>query len=98
MTAPTAAAPLASARRILALLFTANLLIYVTRYLLAGLLPLVERAFTGTTKAQLGALASVFVAAYLVAAPLFGGARCVSLAASDFLRRPIRWLRAIDHR
>lgn len=83
MTEPTAAAPLASARRILALLFAANLLIYVTRYLLAGLLPLVERAFAGTTKTQLGALASIFVAAYLVAAPLFG-------ALAD--RLPRRWL------
>jgi pimaricinolide synthase PimS1 len=33
---------------------------------------------------------------YGVAIPAFGGGRCVSLAAADFLRRPIRWLRAIS--
>ncbi|PIE19487.1 MAG: hypothetical protein CSA65_02320 [Proteobacteria bacterium] len=71
-------------RRILALLFGANLLIYIARYLLAGVLPAVEQAFT-SSKTQLGALASVFVAAYVLAAPLFG-------TLGDRLER--RWLLA----
>ncbi|WP_181233509.1 non-ribosomal peptide synthetase [Enhygromyxa salina] len=33
---------------------------------------------------------------YAVMIPVFGGARCVSLGADEFLRRPIRWLRAIS--
>ena len=33
---------------------------------------------------------------YGIAMPVFGGFRGVSLAAADFARRPIRWLRAID--
>jgi MFS family permease len=74
-----------SSRRILALLFGANLLIYVARYLLAGVLPVVQQAFAGTSKTELGALASVFVAAYVLASPLFG-------ALGDRLER--RWLLA----
>ncbi len=61
-----------SPRRLLTFLFLANLLIYIARYLLAGVLPSVGRAFPKTSQAELGALASVFVAAYLISAPIFG--------------------------
>jgi MFS family permease len=49
-----------------------NLLNYIDRYVLAGVLPLVEKAFPGVTKEQLGWLAPAFLLVYMVTSPLFG--------------------------
>ena len=50
-----------SRTRILLLLFGINLLNYIDRYVLAGVLPLLERAFPGVSKQQLGWLAPAFL-------------------------------------
>ena len=64
--------PLQSRRALFALLFAINLLNYIDRALPASLLPLLERAFPGVDKLQLGYLASAFMVVYMVASPLFG--------------------------
>lgn len=57
---------------ILVLLFAINLLNYIDRYVLAGVLPLIEQAFAGITKERLGWLAPAFLVVYMVASPPFG--------------------------
>lgn len=57
---------------VLLVLFAINLLNYIDRYVLAGVLPLVEQAFPGISKQQLGWLAPAFLLVYMVASPLFG--------------------------
>ena len=57
---------------LLLLLFGINLLNYIDRYVLPGVLPLVEDAFPGVTKTHLGMLAPAFLVVYMIAAPLFG--------------------------
>jgi MFS family permease len=57
---------------VLALLFAINLLNYIDRYVLAGVLPLIEREFTGISKQQLGWLAPAFLIVYMLSSPLFG--------------------------
>lgn len=58
--------------RVLALLFTINLLNYIDRYVLPGVLPLIEEEFAGITKAQLGWLAPAFLVIYMLTSPAFG--------------------------
>jgi MFS transporter, Spinster family, sphingosine-1-phosphate transporter len=67
-----AAAPPAGAALALGLLFCINLLNYIDRYVLAGVLPLVEKEFTGITKERLGTLAPAFLVVYMLTSPLFG--------------------------
>jgi len=62
----------AGAGRILALLFAVNLLNYIDRYVLAGVLPLIEQAFPGISKQRLGLLAPAFLGVYMVTSPVFG--------------------------
>src|SRR5512142_1603861 len=62
----------ASAYGALVLLFCINLLNYIDRYALPGVLPLVEKAFPGISKERLGWLAPAFLIVYTVASPLFG--------------------------
>jgi MFS family permease len=57
---------------ILALLFCINLLNYIDRYVLAGVLPLIEDDFPGVTKEMLGWLAPAFLVIYMIASPVFG--------------------------
>lgn len=57
---------------LLLLLFSINLLNYIDRYVLPGVLPLVEEAFPGVTKTHLGLLAPAFLVVYMIASPLFG--------------------------
>jgi MFS family permease len=56
----------------LILLFGVNLLNYIDRYVLAGVLPLVEREFEGISKQQLGWLAPAFLIVYMLSSPVFG--------------------------
>jgi len=56
----------------LALLFGVNLLNYIDRYVLAGVLPLVEQTFAGITKERLGLLAPAFLVVYMITSPVFG--------------------------
>lgn len=73
MTSPARQTPHASnARRVLALLFAINLLNYIDRYVLAGVLPLLEKAFAGITKERLGLLAPAFLVVYMLTSPVFG--------------------------
>jgi len=60
------------AGRVLALLFAINLLNYIDRYVLAGVLPLLEQAFPGITKQRLGWLAPAFLVIYMLTSPVFG--------------------------
>ena len=55
----------------LALLTAVNLLNYLDRWLLAALLPLIERSF-GLSHFQSGVLSSAFVVGYCLFSPLFG--------------------------
>lgn len=55
----------------LLLLTTVNLLNYLDRWLLAALLPLIERSF-GLSHFQSGVLSSAFVVGYCLFSPLFG--------------------------
>ncbi len=57
---------------LLLLLFAINLLNYIDRYVLPGVLPLVEDAFPGVTKTDLGMLAPAFLVVYMIASPVFG--------------------------
>ena len=57
---------------LLLLLFAINLLNYIDRYVLPGVLPLVEEAFPSVTKTGLGMLAPAFLVVYMIASPLFG--------------------------
>lgn len=56
----------------LALLFSINLLNYIDRNVLPGVLPLVEKAFAGITKEMLGWLAPAFLVVYMLTSPVFG--------------------------
>jgi MFS family permease len=56
----------------LALLCAMNLLNYIDRYLLAGVLPLVEREWPGITKEQLGWLVPAFLIVYMIVSPACG--------------------------
>ncbi len=60
------------AASILALLFGINLLNYIDRYVLPGVLPLITKEFTGVTKEQLGTLAPAFLVTYMITSPGFG--------------------------
>ncbi|MBW2733499.1 MAG: MFS transporter [Deltaproteobacteria bacterium] len=60
------------ARGALWLLLILNLLVYMTRYAPAGVLPLLEESLLGVSKQQLGYLATVFAIVYLMGAPPFG--------------------------
>lgn len=73
----------------LSILTAVNLLNYLDRFLVAGILPLVLREF-GTSKAQGGLLTTVFVLVYMLAAPVAGvlgdrAPRRFVVAASVFL-------------
>lgn len=57
---------------VLALLFGVNLLNYIDRYVLAGVLPLIEEAFAGISKQRLGWLAPAFLVIYMATSPIFG--------------------------
>jgi predicted MFS family arabinose efflux permease len=57
---------------VLLLLFSINLLNYIDRYVLSGVLPLVEKAFPGVSKEQLGWLAPAFLIVYMLTSPVFG--------------------------
>ena len=57
---------------LLLLLFGINLLNYIDRYVLPGVLPLVEEAFPGVSKTGLGMLAPAFLVVYMIASPVFG--------------------------
>jgi MFS transporter, Spinster family, sphingosine-1-phosphate transporter len=61
-----------SARAVLVLLFGINLLNYIDRYVLAGVLPLVGKEFSGISKERLGTLAPAFLVIYLLTSPVFG--------------------------
>ena len=52
---------------LLLLLFAINLLNYIDRYVLPGVLPLVEEAFPSVTKTGLGMLAPAFLVVYMIA-------------------------------
>jgi predicted MFS family arabinose efflux permease len=58
--------------RVLLLLFAINLLNYIDRYVLAGVLPLIEQAFPGISKERLGWLAPAFLIVYMLTSPVFG--------------------------
>ncbi len=60
------------ARPLLVLFFAINLLNYLDRYVLAGLLPLIENEFRGISKQQLGGLAPAFLVVYMLTSPLIG--------------------------
>ena len=57
---------------ILGLLFCINLLNYIDRYVLPGVLTLIEQAFPGISKERLGWLAPAFLIVYMVTSPIFG--------------------------
>ena len=63
---------LTSRASVLGLLFGINLLNYIDRYVLPGVLPLVEKAFPGISKERLGWLAPAFLIVYTFTSPLFG--------------------------
>jgi MFS transporter, Spinster family, sphingosine-1-phosphate transporter len=63
---------LTSRAGVLALLFGINLLNYIDRYVLPGVLPLVEKAFPGISKERLGWLAPAFLIVYTLTSPIFG--------------------------
>jgi MFS transporter, Spinster family, sphingosine-1-phosphate transporter len=69
---PPVAAARSPAHSALALLFAINLLNYIDRYVLPGVLPLVEKAFPGISKERLGWLAPAFLVVYMLASPIFG--------------------------
>jgi MFS family permease len=71
-TPSAAAGPDRGARTALALLFAINLLNYIDRYVLAGVLPLVEKEFAGISKQRLGWLAPAFLVVYMLTSPIFG--------------------------
>ncbi|MCA9671733.1 MAG: MFS transporter [Myxococcales bacterium] len=56
----------------LALLFAINLLNYLDRYVLSGVLPLLQKAFPDTNKATFGFLANAFLWVYMIVSPIFG--------------------------
>jgi len=66
-----APAALPGAALTLALLFAINLLNYIDRYVLPGVLPLVEKHF-GVSKERLGWLAPAFLVVYMLTSPAFG--------------------------
>ncbi|MFH1131053.1 MAG: MFS transporter [Pseudomonadota bacterium] len=57
---------------VLAFLFFVNLLNYIDRYVLPGILPLLENAFPDIDKERLGDLALAFIWIYLLTSPIFG--------------------------
>src|SRR5687767_6815342 len=64
-------APLPGARTALLLLLAMNLFNYIDRQVLAAVNKKIQEEF-GSTDEQIGALATVFLISYMVAAPLFG--------------------------
>lgn len=60
------------ALRALAVLFLINLLNYLDRYVVAALVPDIERAHLGLTDTTAGLLMSGFLVIYMLAAPVFG--------------------------
>jgi len=60
------------ATRTLAVLFAINLLNYIDRYLLAGLLPLIGAEWPSLSKEQLGTLAPAFMIVYMLTSPVAG--------------------------
>ena len=64
--------PLPRAGRTLALLFGINLLNYIDRQVLPGVLPLVEKEFSGISKSRLGLLSPAFLVVYMLTSPIFG--------------------------
>lgn len=69
-------APFPGARRALVLLLAINLFNYIDRYVLAAVLPAVEREYLRpddpNSKTLLGLLATAFMLSYMFLAPLFG--------------------------
>ncbi|MCC6747220.1 MAG: MFS transporter [Deltaproteobacteria bacterium] len=72
MTLPLSTHPLARPRVILSLLFGLNLITYVGRYLLASLLPLLEKTFAPLSKEELGYFMPAFLLVFMLSSPLFG--------------------------